>query len=132
MASRSAPPMRGGQEVDETVPGTRRALSDIAVIQPVIVRLDLTSQYPCAWGRRGIHHDHRINPRSAVLNHLEMCGCGSVVVPQVARPDISSWAMKKNINLFRCLSGGANRNRTDDLLNAIQALSQLSYGPFPG
>ena len=25
--------------------------------------------------------------------------------------------------------GGANRNRTDDLLNAIQALSQLSYGP---
>jgi hypothetical protein len=28
--------------------------------------------------------------------------------------------------------GGANRNRTDDLLNAIQALSQLSYGPTPG
>jgi hypothetical protein len=28
--------------------------------------------------------------------------------------------------------GGANRNRTDDLLNAIQALSQLSYGPTTG
>ena len=27
------------------------------------------------------------------------------------------------------LFGGANRDRTDDLLNAIQALSQLSYGP---
>jgi hypothetical protein len=27
------------------------------------------------------------------------------------------------------LSGGADRDRTDDLLNAIQALSQLSYGP---
>lgn len=26
-------------------------------------------------------------------------------------------------------TGGANRDRTDDLLNAIQALSQLSYGP---
>ena len=26
-------------------------------------------------------------------------------------------------------SGGARRNRTDDLLNANQALSQLSYGP---
>lgn len=26
-------------------------------------------------------------------------------------------------------NGGANRDRTDDLLNAIQALSQLSYGP---
>ena len=27
------------------------------------------------------------------------------------------------------LPGGADRDRTDDLLNAIQALSQLSYGP---
>lgn len=27
------------------------------------------------------------------------------------------------------VTGGANRDRTDDLLNAIQALSQLSYGP---
>lgn len=25
---------------------------------------------------------------------------------------------------------GARRDRTDDLLNAIQALSQLSYGPI--
>ena len=25
---------------------------------------------------------------------------------------------------------GAGRDRTDDLLNAIQALSQLSYGPI--
>ena len=27
------------------------------------------------------------------------------------------------------LDGGANRDRTDDLYNAIVALSQLSYGP---
>ena len=27
--------------------------------------------------------------------------------------------------------GGARRNRTDDLFNAIEALSQLSYGPTP-
>src|SRR5664279_813953 len=27
------------------------------------------------------------------------------------------------------LFGGANRDRTDDLLHAMQALSQLSYGP---
>ena len=26
-------------------------------------------------------------------------------------------------------NGGARRNRTDDLFNAIEALSQLSYGP---
>jgi hypothetical protein len=29
-------------------------------------------------------------------------------------------------------TGGARRDRTDDLLLAKQALSQLSYGPFPG
>ena len=28
--------------------------------------------------------------------------------------------------------GGARRNRTDDLFNAIEALSQLSYGPTIG
>ena len=28
------------------------------------------------------------------------------------------------------LCGGAGRDRTDDLLNAIQALSQLSYNPI--
>jgi hypothetical protein len=27
------------------------------------------------------------------------------------------------------ITGGAEGNRTPDLLNAIQALSQLSYGP---
>ena len=27
------------------------------------------------------------------------------------------------------MNGGARRNRTDDLFNAIEALSQLSYGP---
>ena len=33
--------------------------------------------------------------------------------------------------ILRCLldTGGANRDRTDDLLLAKQALSQLSYGP---
>ena len=29
-------------------------------------------------------------------------------------------------------AGGANRDRTDDLLLAKQALSQLSYGPIDG
>ena len=31
--------------------------------------------------------------------------------------------------LTDCIGGGAEENRTLDLLNAIQALSQLSYGP---
>ena len=33
-------------------------------------------------------------------------------------------------DMFLILFGGANRDRTDDLYNAIVALSQLSYGPF--
>ena len=34
----------------------------------------------------------------------------------------------KNLEIFICI-GGATRDRTADLLNAIQALSQLSYSP---
>ena len=33
---------------------------------------------------------------------------------------------------WRPPSGGARRDRTDDLMLAKHALSQLSYGPFPG
>jgi hypothetical protein len=33
---------------------------------------------------------------------------------------------------WRPPSGGARRDRTDDLVLAKHALSQLSYGPFPG
>jgi hypothetical protein len=33
------------------------------------------------------------------------------------------------IDLSLTLSGGARRDRTADLLHAMQALSQLSYGP---
>ena len=32
--------------------------------------------------------------------------------------------------VFETVDGGAERDRTDDLLLAKQALSQLSYGPF--
>ena len=35
--------------------------------------------------------------------------------------------------LLDCINnGGARRDRTDDLLRARQALSQLSYGPIEG
>jgi hypothetical protein len=33
-------------------------------------------------------------------------------------------------SVFRAIAGGANRDRTGDLLLAKQALSQLSYGPW--
>jgi hypothetical protein len=38
----------------------------------------------------------------------------------------------KEPRLWRLPSGGARRDRTDDLVLAKHALSQLSYGPFPG
>ena len=38
--------------------------------------------------------------------------------------------MIKNRKLIKKLICGAGRDRTDDLLTASQALSQLSYGPF--
>ena len=37
--------------------------------------------------------------------------------------------MASNELILKENSGGADRDRTDDLLNAIQALSQLSYSP---
>jgi hypothetical protein len=40
------------------------------------------------------------------------------------------WKSNQKISLYsRYLDGGAKGSRTPDLLNAIQALSQLSYGP---
>ncbi len=35
----------------------------------------------------------------------------------------------KGIEIEKDFKSGADRDRTDDLLNAIQALSQLSYSP---
>ena len=51
------------------------------------------------------------------------------------RKDTNDWWMKANVVdnwiLLVLLTnfGGAGRDRTDDLYNAIVALSQLSYGP---
>ena len=39
-------------------------------------------------------------------------------------------ARAKPMNRRKGKAGGANRDRTDDLLLAKQALSQLSYGPI--
>jgi hypothetical protein len=47
---------------------------------------------------------------------------------------VTAWCFKKFTSTQRrtnnCQFGGARRDRTADLLNAIQALSQLSYGPL--
>ena len=38
--------------------------------------------------------------------------------------------LKKNIPDFQALKNGANQTRTDDLLHAMQAFSQLNYSPI--
>jgi hypothetical protein len=77
------------------------------------------SQRPCLLGVDNCRASLR-----AVLHFLGQRKCGrSAEFP--ARHLQHRWSV------FDFL-GGANRNRTDDLLNAIQALSQLSYGPALG
>ena len=44
---------------------------------------------------------------------------------------MSTSAMSGAISTVAISTGGARRDRTDDLLLAKQALSQLSYGPGP-
>jgi hypothetical protein len=48
--------------------------------------------------------------------------------PRENHPELIENNVIQAIDLF----GGAKRDRTADLLNAIQALSQLSYGPTGG
>jgi hypothetical protein len=57
---------------------------------------------------------------------------------EVLLPAQNKWDHKRDHKLRRevagCLqvidlSGGASRDRTDDLFHAMEALSQLSYGP---
>ena len=55
-------------------------------------------------------------------------------IVQFSRCRLRSKTGSKHLNTFKCFdpfSGGDNRNRTDDLLLAKQALSQLSYAPGP-
>ena len=61
--------------------------------------------------------------------------CGVVVVFTKTRlsNDAKSYQNKgksTEISRFQCFFGGDKRDRTADLLNAIQALSQLSYTPM--
>ena len=48
--------------------------------------------------------------------------------PKPRRADL--FFANENKHSMAAPSGGARRDRTDDLLRAKQALSQLSYGPF--
>jgi hypothetical protein len=51
-------------------------------------------------------------------------------VARTSRAMTGELGIKKGTN-ERAKVGGAKRDRTADLLHAMQALSQLSYGPMP-
>ena len=53
--------------------------------------------------------------------------CGQIHICFIHN-DQCYWIYLLKLNVF--LFSGADRDRTDDLLNAIQALSHLSYGPI--
>ena len=61
--------------------------------------------------------------------------CNVVYRPSESRPDSPGGCVTTvagdvgAATACRCITGGAEGNRTPDLLKAIQALSQLSYGP---
>ena len=55
-----------------------------------------------------------------------------ISIVQFSRCRLRSKTGSKHLKAFKCFdpfSGGDNRNRTDDLLRAKQALSHLSYTP---
>ena len=63
--------------------------------------------------------------RSLCSNHLAHLRQGFVGQPSL--PFFSSWLASSSCEAAK--AGGGERDRTDDLLRAKQALSQLSYTP---
>ena len=63
----------------------------------------------------------------ASLYDVERSGGRDLMVDEL--PNLLSYLMRR-FGFLRG-TGGAGRNRTDDILLAKQTLSQLSYGPMP-
>src|SRR6202049_927410 len=109
-------------------------------------------QHHCRPPHREPQKPLRINSLACRAAHLliqraartcQTCGFALVLLTSrrrlADRGEAAEFVAQPDFALARCVAatfaathakvGGANRNRTDDLLNAIQALSQLSYGP---
>jgi hypothetical protein len=63
------------------------------------------------------------------LQNLEVVGLGRLELPTSPLSGVRSSHLSYRPN-FVVKTGGAGRDRTGDLLNANQALSQLSYSPL--
>src|SRR5262245_12053335 len=90
-----------------------------AVRYPVNAGVARANRPRCSWGR---HSSPVLLPARDML-------CASPVLPRKAYSKMGGKISQKFICDLSHLIGGAKGSRTPDLLNAIQALSQLSYGP---
>ena len=84
-------------------------------------------------GLPGFHSEYNVleQPNEIMYFHWSEAHCGLVVV-KLQKCEIlikKKYRKSSEILRFRNFSGGDKRDRTADLLNAIQALSQLSYTP---
>ena len=67
-----------------------------------------------------------------VENWSRVAGGTRFSLPAVALDGVSDWstfALRATVDTLRAKGGGPDRDRTGDLLNAIQARSQLRYRP---
>ena len=94
-----------------------------------------------AWGGRVDPSFTMSNQLSADALQLEFCCFHSIARGWPAEPELAAaepafaqWASawRRPSSLRRAKAGGARRDRTDDLMLAKHALSQLSYGPVKG
>ena len=82
----------------------------------------------CAERRSSIHYAFIMRAGKGFLEHLKKRGRGGCEMLGNAEKQRRN---KEKAPIFRLvLCGGDKRDRTADLLNAIQALSQLSYTPI--
>ena len=93
-----------------------------AVSPPTLLRAAL----PWSDGGKPRKAPHRTRVSKPTLGSISSSRC-QTTAPPTGRPP---GAMQTVLRGRAAPPGGARRDRTDDLLLAKQALSQLSYGPF--
>ena len=70
-----------------------------------------------------------LDEQSALIRHAYAACAHTTTAPRPGARTLLTWMIEQRGELTDRQSGGARRDRTDDLLLAKQALSQLSYGP---
>ena len=71
-----------------------------------------------------------LEPRNCAAGEPSFTMSKTLVTPPEYRTVLDETLIHAS-RLFRMEDGGARRDRTDDLMLAKHALSQLSYGPVP-